>query len=131
MGLRNVDNDWQMDQVSDNIYELSQVFTRAFYDIMAEMFEVQQNAHEVDDAPVLFEVGQYMANLLLGAILKGPLENATFAEVANQMLRLERDTEHQIIIHQQFTARRILGPDAVESPRKLTNQITSGLWGTC
>ena len=131
MGLRNADNDWRMDQVSDDIYELSQVFTGAFYDIMAEMFEVRQNAHEVDDAHVLFKVGQYMADLLLGAILKGPPENATFAEVANQMLRLERDTEHQIIIRRQFTARRILGPDAVEAPRKLTDQITSGLWGTC
>ena len=131
MGLRNADNDWRLDQVSDEIYELSQVFTGAFYDILGEIFEIRQNSEEVDDVHVLWEVGQYMTDTLLGALLKGPAENATFADIANLMIRHERNKEYQIIIKQHFTMRRIIGPHSVEPFKRLRDSVTSRLWESC
>ena len=98
---------------------------------MADMFEVRQDSKQFDDAHVLWEVGQYMTDLLLVAMMKGPPDNATFSDIANQMIRYEKNKEYQIIMRHQFTARRILGPHAVEPPKKLGEKVTTELWETC
>lgn len=131
MGLRNADNDLRMDQVSEQVHDLSQVFTGAFYDIVADLFELRQDPSKFDDAHVLWEMGQHMCDLFLGALLKGPQVNATFADIANQMLRLERNKEYQLLIRHQFTTRRILGPNAVEAAKKPSEMVTPSLWQSC
>lgn len=95
------------------------------------MFELKQNSKQFDDAHVLWEVGQYMTDLLLVAMMKGPTENATFADIANQMLRHEKNKEYQIVMRHQFAVRRILGPQAVEPPKKLPDRVTPELWESC
>ena len=130
-GLRSADNDLKLDHASDDVHDLSQVFTGAFYDIMADMFEVKQDSKQFDDAHILWEVGQYMTDLLLLAMMKGPPDNATFADIANQMIRLEKNQDYQILMRHQFTVRRIIGVNAVEPPKKLTDKVSAELWETC
>lgn len=98
---------------------------------MADMFEVKQDSKQFDDAHVLWEVGQYMTDLLMVSIMKGPPDNATFADIANQMLRLEKNKEYQIIMRRRFSARRILGTQAIEPPKKLSERVTTELWESC
>jgi hypothetical protein len=131
LGLRNADNDWQLNQVSHDVLEMSRVFTAAFYDILAEVFEQRQNSKERDDAQLLWEVGQDMMDALLGALLKGPSENALFSDIANLMVRNEKNKDMQLIMREHFTSRRIIGTQAVEVPRKLEDYVTSQLWESC
>ena len=131
MGLRNADNDLRLDQVSEQVHDLSQVFTGVFYDIIADIFEVRQDSTKFDDAHVLWEVGQHMCDLFLASLLKGPQVNATFADIANQMIRLEKSKENQMLIRHQFTTRRILGPNAIEAAKKPSETINPSLWQSC
>src|SRR3989441_12365694 len=48
MGLRNADNDLKLGQVGNEVHALSQVFTGAMYDIVADIFSFERR-HLVRD----------------------------------------------------------------------------------
>src|SRR5262245_11985496 len=85
-GLRNADNDLRLSQVSNEVHDLSQVFTGAIYDILADIFAFDRRPALRDDTVVLYETGRYLHSLLIRAIVQAPPQNATFADIANQML---------------------------------------------
>ena len=118
-GLRNADNDLRLGQVGTEVHALSQVFTGGIYDVMADIFAFERKPAKTDDAVVLYAVAQYMCGLLLRAIVAAPANNATFANVINQMLSISaadgKPVQYRNFIRNRFTLREV-----VVSPLPLT-----------
>jgi hypothetical protein len=118
-GLRNADNDLTLSQVGNEVHALSQVFTGAIYDILADMFAFERKPALRDDAVTLHTTAQYLISLLLRAIQAAPASAATFASVANQMLIIAnadgKPTAYRNFIRNRFTVREV-----VVSPTPLT-----------
>jgi len=111
-GLRNADNDKRMSEVSNEVHDLSQVFTGGIYDVLADMFELERDIAREDEAATLLRVANYLFGLLLRAIMKAPDENATFADVVNQMISLSaadgKPVKHRDFIRDQFVRREVV-----------------------
>jgi hypothetical protein len=125
-GLRNADNDFKLSEVGNEVHAISQVFTGAIYDILADIFLFERNPAKKDDAVVLYEMGQYVCSLVLRAIIQAPNTNATFANVANKMLEIaaadSKPVEYRNFIRNRFTVREV-----VVSPVPLTEDHREGL----
>jgi hypothetical protein len=87
-GLRNADNDLTLSQAGTEVHAISQVFTGAVYDILADVFAFERNPALEDCASVLHRVAGWLRGLVLRALIAAPDVAATFADVANEMLRL-------------------------------------------
>lgn len=126
-GLRNADNDLKMSEVSTQVHDISKVFTGAIYDILADIFEAYMKLDEYDPAETLFRVGKYMTNLVLISILKSPNMNATYEDVANNMIEIEKDEQRQEFIRKEFKKREIL-----DVPRGMAEKKPQPLqWERC
>ena len=125
-GLRNADNDFTLSQVGNEVHAISQVFTGAVYDILADIFAHERNPANKDDASVLYTVGQYLCSLVLRAIMQAPNTNATFADVANKMLQIAaadgKPVQYRNFIRNRFTVREV-----VVSPTPLTEDHRAGV----
>jgi len=108
-GLRNADNDLKMSEVSDEVHDISQVFTGAVYDILADMFETHLDMKRYDPAETLFRVGYRMALLVINALFLNKHANATYEQVAQTMIELETVEEFKKSILKEFTQREIIG----------------------
>ncbi|HDZ16697.1 MAG TPA: DUF4332 domain-containing protein [archaeon] len=108
-GLRNADNDLKMSEVSDEVHDISQVFTGAVYDILADMFETHLDMKRYDPAETLFRVGYRMALLVINALFLNKHANATYKEVAKTMIELETVEVFKKSILKEFTQREIIG----------------------
>ncbi len=133
-GLRNADNDLRMSQVGTEVHSLSQVFTGAMYDILADIFGFERKPALRDDALTLYDRAGYLRSLLLRGIAQAPATNANFADVANQMLAITatdanagRLTTAQAAAYRQFIRNRFIVREVVVSPVPLTD--TAGLAG--
>ncbi len=119
-GLRNADNDLKLGDVGSEVHDLSQVFTGAIYDVLADMFTFDRRPALRDDAATLYQTAEYLRSLLLRGIKLAPAANAKFADVANRMLTLtETDrtsgritaaqaTAYRNFIRNRFTVRQIV-----------------------
>lgn len=107
-GLRNADNNLKMSDVSTEVHDLSQVFTGAVYDIIADIFADHHDPSLYDPAESLFRVGSHIASLLITAITTGPAQNATYSDIAKIMLNLETNPKWQAFIGKQFSTREVL-----------------------
>ncbi|MDB5906329.1 MAG: hypothetical protein JWP34_443 [Massilia sp.] len=118
-GLRNADNDLTLTEAGSEVHAISQVFTGAVYDILADLFAFERDPALLDDATVLHAVGAYLRGLVLRALVAAPDVGATFPDVVNQMLRLATDdgkpVEYRNCIRNRFTLREV-----VQSPVPLT-----------
>lgn len=125
-GLRNADNDFKLSQVGTQVHAISQVFTGAIYDILADIFAFERNPAQKDDAAVLYTVSQYVYSLVLRAITKAPATAATFAHVANQMLQIAaadgKPVQYRTFIRNRFTVREV-----VVSPTPLTEELAEAI----
>jgi len=126
LGLRNADNDLTLNQVSEEVHDISQVFTGAFYDIMADVFEDYRDPDRYDAAETLFRVGKHMTSLLIQSLLKGPEKNATFSDIANIMISLETNKKWKNIIRSQFEVRGVIGKNAVKKVKSPVDLVWSG-----
>ncbi len=127
MGLRNADNDLKLSDVTTQVHDISRVFTGAIYDILADFFEKYQDPKQFDQAESLFRIGKYLTSLVIVAIYQGPDTNATYADIANNMIAMEVDDERKEIIRDQFRKREIL--DAPEGMVGIEPQPLS--WEGC
>jgi hypothetical protein len=118
-GLRNADNDLTLSDAGTEVHAISQVFTGAIYDILADLFAFERNPALLDDAMVLHGVGGYLRALVLRALVAAPDVGATYPDVVNQMLRLSTEDGKPVAyrnsIRNRFTLREV-----VESPVPLT-----------
>jgi len=126
-GLRNADNDLRLSQVGTEVHSLSQVFTGALYDILADIFAFERKAVR-DDARTLYESATYLQSLLLRGIIQAPATNATFTDVANKMLTVTatdvangRITGAQATAYRQFIRNRFAVREMILSPVPLTD----------
>jgi hypothetical protein len=111
-GLRNADNDLKLSQVGTEVHAISQVFTGAIYDILADIFRFERQTARRDDAATLYRVGQYMLSLVLRALIAAPAHAATFADVANAMLNIAAadgdPVQYRTFIRNRFTVREVI-----------------------
>ena len=123
-GLRNADNDLKLSEVGTEVHAISQVFTGAIYDILADIFAFERRPGLRDDAAVLHDVAAYVCGLLLRAIMAAPASNATFADVANRMLQIAasdgKPADYRNFIRNRFTVREV-----VVSPTPLTKDVAA------
>ena len=125
-GLRNADNDFKLSEVGTEVHAISQVFTGAIYDILADIFTFERDPVQRDDAAVLYAVGQYVCSLVLRAIRQAPATAATYAHVANLMLQIAaadgKPVQYRTFIRNRFSVREV-----VVSPTPLTEDLAAGL----
>lgn len=112
-GLRNADNDLKLSQVGNEVHAISQVFTGAVYDILADIFEFEKRrqAETKDPARVLLEVASDLCALLLEAISKSPDVNPAYADVVNQMLQASMPKHpaiYRTFIRKHFVLREVV-----------------------
>lgn len=113
-GLRNADNDLKVSEAGTEVHAISQVFTGAIYDILADIFAFERKPTIKDDAAVLYEVAEYVRSLVLRAIITAPTSAATFADVAKQMLHFAfvdaKPVQYRNFIRNRFTVREVIVP---------------------
>jgi len=117
-GLGNVDSDLKLSQVSNEVHAISQVFTGAIYEILADtfMFERMRQSRTKDPARVLLEVSQRLSSLLMNALVKAPPVGATYVDVVNAMLRISKEQNdpriYRTFIYDRFAVREIVAAEA-------------------
>jgi len=125
-GLRNADNDITLSEAGGEVHAISQVFTGAVYDILADLFAFERNPALADDAAVLHRVGDYLRGLVLRAMIAAPDVAASYADVVNAMLRLAaadgKPGAWLNAIRNRFAVREV-----VESPVPLDQDYQPGL----
>jgi hypothetical protein len=136
-GLRNADNNLKLSQVSSEVHDISKVFTGAVYDVMADAFTASRNPRKRDDAEVLYEVGRKIAGLTIRAFKAAPTANATYADVAKEMIKIAQGSpskypNYDTFIQNQFELREVLGPNAITGPQAIAGfaPSRSGCCGT-
>jgi hypothetical protein len=111
-GLRNADNNLKLSEVGTEVHAISQVFTGAIYDILADVFAFERKSAVKDDAATLYDVGRYVCSLVLRAIIAAPDSGATFGSVANHMLSIAaadgKPVQYRNFIRNQFTLREVV-----------------------
>jgi len=111
-GLRNADNDFKLSQVSTEVHAISQIFTGAIYDILADIFAFERIPARRDDAVTLQQVAQYLLGLVLRALSAAPASNASFANVANHMLNISltdgKPQAYRNFIRNRFNLREVI-----------------------
>ena len=149
-GLRNADNDLTLSQVGNEVHDLSQVFTGAVYDILADIYGFEKRTSIRDDAATLYQTAQYVCSLVLRAVIAAPAVGATFAQVANQMLNIAladgKPVQYRNFVRNRFTVRGVV---VAATPFALAGDMEEGvglvaadhpsadsttpqdLWGTC
>ncbi|MGX4641571.1 hypothetical protein [Massilia sp. SYSU DXS3249] len=140
-GLRNADNDLTLSQAGTQVHAISQVFTGAVYDILADIFALERNPAFEDDAAVLHRVAAWLRGLVLRALVAAPDIAATYADVANEMLRLTledgKPAAWSDAIRHQFTIREVVAEpeyageapapaDPTDTASPLAASLTSG-----
>ncbi|WP_229411109.1 MULTISPECIES: hypothetical protein [unclassified Massilia] len=125
-GLRNADNDLTLSEAGTEVHAISQVFTGAVYDILADIFAFERNPELEDCASVLHRVAAWLRGLLLRALIAAPDLAASYADVANEMLRLAledgKPPEYTTFIRNRFAQREV-----VEVPAGLSGPHPAGL----
>lgn len=110
-GLRNADNDLKLSDTGTEVHAISQVFTGAIYDILADIFTFERKPGLRDDAQVLFDVATYLRSLLLRALVASPDDNAIYFDVANQMMSIAdsdgKPVAYRNFIRNRFTVREV------------------------
>jgi hypothetical protein len=114
-GLRNADNDLKLSEAGNEVHALSQVFTGAVYDILADFYAHERQPGVRDDAAVLLAVGDYLRGLVLRALLAAPDQAATYAHVARKMLSIAaadgKPAAYTDAIRARFVVREVLAAD--------------------
>ena len=112
-GLRNADNDLKLSQVGNEVHAISQVFTGAVYDVLADVytFETSRQRRTKDPALVLIEVASALCGLLFEAIVAAPATGARYVDVANRMLEISANRGdpaiYRTFIRNRFAVREI------------------------
>jgi Thermolysin metallopeptidase, catalytic domain len=127
-GLRNADNDLKLSDVGNEVHDLSTVFTGAVYDILADIFVDYHKPDQYDQAETLFRIGKYITAVVLLSIFKAPDQNATYKDIAQNMIDITERENWKEIIRQQFSKREILGGAAISLKAA---DVTEVKWDKC
>ncbi|KQZ39763.1 hypothetical protein [Duganella sp. Root1480D1] len=125
-GLRNADNDLKLSETGNEVHAISQVFTGAIYDILADIFAFERAPGLRDDAACLHSVAAYLCSLVLRALVAAPDANAKYADVVNQMLRIAAE-DGKPVDYANFIRNRFALREVVVSPVPLTEDQPQNL----
>lgn len=125
-GLRNADNDLTLTQAGTEVHAISQVFTGAVYDILADIFAYERKPELEDCAGVLHRVAAWLRGLVLRALVAAPDLAASYADVANEMLRLCQE-DRQPSAYTGFIRDRFAQREVLDVPASLTGGQPPGL----
>lgn len=132
-GLRNADNNLTLSDAGNEVHALSQVFTGAIYDILADLFAFERNPGLEDDAAVLHRVGAYLRGLVLRSLIAAPDYAATYADVVAQMQQLVaadgKPAEYAGFILDRFRMREVV--DDVAAPAALAPPVVQDRRACC
>lgn len=112
-GLRNADNDLKLSQVGNEVHAISQVFTGAVYDVLADVFtfETSRQRRTKDPTIVLIETASALCKLVFDAIVASPATGTRYVDVANKMLQVSADRGdpaiYRTFIRNRFAVREI------------------------
>lgn len=106
-GLRNANNNLKLSQVGQEVHGLSQVFTGAIYDVLAAMFRDKLDTSRHIPAETLQQTAHELMQLLVHALMTAPKRNASYADIANQMMYLTPNASVKKIIKDAFEAREV------------------------
>lgn len=120
-GLRNADNDLALSEAGTEVHAISQVFTGAVYDILADVFAFERRPALEDCASVLHASAAWLRGLLLRALIAAPEAAATYADVANEMLRLCQE-DGKPAAYTGFIRDRFAQREVLDVPAELTGQ---------
>lgn len=116
--LRSANNTMRMSQAGSQVHALSQVFSGAMYDLLADLFEFERSPLREDDAAVLHRVAGYVSGLLLRALMQAPAQAASYADVVNAMLQLVR-TDGKAPAYGERLAHQFARREVIETPNSL------------
>ncbi|WP_426341667.1 hypothetical protein ACN9MZ_08015 [Pseudoduganella sp. S-14] len=125
-GLRNADNDLKLSETGNEVHAISQVFTGAIYDILADIFSFERAPGLRDDAACLHGVAGYLCSLVLRALVAAPDADAKYADVVNQMLRIAQE-DGKPVDYANFIRNRFALREVVVSPVPLTEDQPQNL----
>ena len=116
-GLRNADNNLRLSDVSNEVHAISQVFTGAIYDVLADIFnfEKRRQRRTKEPAHILLDVAQHLCSLLLRAILQTGNSGVTFADVANKMRAISA-ADNDPVAYRLFIRHRFMLRGVIVSP---------------
>ena len=115
-GLRNADHDITLKDVSEEVHDLSRVFTSAIYDILVEIYDATRDSTKYSPAETLFRAGKRLSSIFLVAVISSPEENATFRDVAEKMVDTEPKPNFKKIIREEFNRRLVFDKDIKPKP---------------
>lgn len=124
MGLRNADNNLRLSDVSNEVHAISQVFTGAIYDVLADIFNFEKirQRRTTDPAHVLLDVAQHLCSLMLRAIIQTGSSGVTFADVANKMRAISA-AEGDHVAYRLFIRHRFMLRGVIVSPTPITASL--------
>jgi hypothetical protein len=111
MGPRSAINDLKLSEAGTQVHRISEVFTAAVYDILADIFYSSKEPDFRSDGETLYLIGQYMLSLIVKAVLRSPDTKVAFADIVNEMIKITKETsrfDHAEIIRKNFITREIL-----------------------
>lgn len=124
-GLRNVDLDLTLaDVAGKGPHQMSLVFTGAVYDALARLYQDHLKFDEYDPVETLFRIGKHMTALTVRAFELAPATNATFADVATQMVALEPEKEWKQVIQEEFERRQVLGAKVLADDARIAAPLS-------
>ncbi len=114
MGPRSAINDFRLSEAGTQVHRISEVFTAAVYDTLADIFASSREPDFRSDAETLYMIGQYMLSLIVKAVLKSPDTKVSFTDIVGEMMKITKETsrfDHAEIIRKNFMKREILKDD--------------------
>ncbi len=114
--LRNADNDYAVDEVTEEVHDLSQIFTGAFYDILVDIFEDKMDLSMYNPAVTLYQTGEHMMEVLLRCVLDQPKDEPDLVDFANGLMAAERNEKYKEIMKKHFDRRKLFDPSAKPKP---------------
>ncbi len=128
-GLRNADVNKTIDEVTNEVHDLSRVFTGAIYDIITDVYELTRDLEKYDPAESLYRVGKHFIAVIVLAFLRAPEYNAEFLDIVDAMVDVEPEDEYKSLIISHFEKRKIYhGSEAM--PMASENSPFVGACGT-
>lgn len=115
-GLRNADNNLKLSDVTNEVHDISKVFTGGVYDVLADLFTAWRAPRYRDDTEVLYAAGKYLAGLTVRAIMDAPASEATFADVAGNMITLaeeDNNADCASFVRKHFAFREVLQTELI------------------
>ena len=117
-GIRNADEDLTISKSSEEVHELSKVFTGAIYDVLVRIFTATLHLAEYPPAETLYRAGRHLFSVFVLSVIEAPYKNATFEDVASLMIKKEPQEVFKNYLRLEFTRREVFNEWARPKPHR-------------